>query len=76
MLTRSLTASAASTRRAASPGVIALADQAEIYEATVTAAGVPLRLGRIRRIASVGQTAALIARGRGCSFLGCHTAPE
>jgi hypothetical protein len=30
----------------------------------------------MRRIASAGQTAALIARDRGCSFPGCDTAPE
>jgi len=41
---------------------LALADQAEIYWAAVTGAGLPLRLGRTRRIATVGQTAALIAR--------------
>jgi hypothetical protein len=52
-----------------------LADQAEIYWATVTSNGVPLRLGRTRRIATPGQTAALIARDKGCSFPGCDTAP-
>ena len=36
----------------------------------------PLRLGRMRRIATLGQTAALIARDHGCSFPGCDTAPE
>ena len=51
-------------------------DQAEIYWAAVTSAGVPLQLGRTRRIATVGQTAALIARDKGCSFPGCDTAPE
>ena len=55
---------------------LALADQAEIYWAAVTGAGLPLRLGRTRRIATVGQTAALIARDRGCSFPACNTAPE
>jgi hypothetical protein len=55
---------------------LALADQAEIYWAAVTGFGLPLRLGRTRRIATVGQTAALIARDRGCSFPGCNTGPE
>ena len=55
---------------------LAVADQAEVYWAAVTSSGVPLRLGRMRRIASAGQTAALIARDRGCSFPGCDTAPE
>jgi hypothetical protein len=53
-----------------------MVDQADVYFAAVTGAGVPLRLGRSRRIASIGQTAALIARDRGCSFPGCDTAPE
>ena len=55
---------------------LALADQAEVYYTAVNAMGVPLRLGRMRRIASAGQTAALIARDKGCSFPGCDTAPE
>ena len=38
--------------------------------------GVPLNLGRTRRIASRGQSAALYARDIGCSFPGCHRAPE
>jgi hypothetical protein len=33
--------------------------------------GVPLALGRTRRLASPGQTMALIARDAGCSFPGC-----
>ena len=37
---------------------LAVADQAEIYWAAVTSSGVPLRLGRTRRIATPGQTAA------------------
>ena len=53
-----------------------LADQAEIYWTAVSSKGVPLWLGRSRRIANLGQTAALIARDKGCSFPGCDTAPE
>ena len=53
-----------------------LADQAEIYWTAVSGSGVPLWLGRNRRIATLGQTAALIARDEGCSFPGCDTAPE
>ena len=53
-----------------------LANQADVYWAAVTAKRVPLRLGRSRRIASLGQTVALIARDKGCSFPGCDTAPE
>ena len=50
---------------------IRLADQADLYFAAVTARGVPLHLGRSRRIATLGQTMALIARDKGCSFPGC-----
>ena len=53
-----------------------LADQADVYFAVVNAMGVPLHLGRSRRIATRSQTIALIARDRGCSFPGCDTAPE
>ena len=53
-----------------------LIDQADVYVAAVNATGVPVRLGRTRRIASPGQTAALIARDSGCSFPGCDTGPE
>ena len=35
-----------------------------------------LNLGRMRRIATLGQTIALIARDHGCSFPGCDTPPE
>jgi Domain of unknown function (DUF222) len=38
--------------------------------------GVPLALGRTRRIASRGQTMALIAREGGCSFPGCDHPPQ
>lgn len=55
---------------------LALADQADVYWAAVSRGGVPLRMGRTRRIATAGLTAALIARDRGCSFPGCDTAPE
>jgi HNH endonuclease len=55
---------------------LALADQAEVYFAAVTAAGVVVNLGRSRRIATLGQTIALIARDKGCSFPGCDVPPE
>jgi Domain of unknown function (DUF222)/HNH endonuclease len=53
-----------------------LADQANLYFAALNAQGVVLKLGRARRIATLGQTAALIARDKGCSFPGCDAAPE
>ena len=37
--------------------------------------GVPLALGRTQRLASKGQTMALIARDGGCSFPGCTHRP-
>ena len=51
-------------------------DQAEAYYAFLDRNGVVLNLGRTRRIATRGQSAALIARDRGCSFPGCDRAPE
>jgi hypothetical protein len=42
----------------------------------VNAVGVVLQLGRTRRLASCGQTVALIARDGGCSFPGCDRPPE
>ena len=53
-----------------------LTDQAEVYYAFLDRNGVPLNLGRTRRIATRGQSAALIARDAGCSFPGCDRAPE
>ena len=55
---------------------VRLADQADLYFAAVTATGAVVNLGRSRRIATLGQTMALIARDRGCSFPGCDTPPE
>jgi Domain of unknown function (DUF222)/HNH endonuclease len=53
-----------------------LIDQAEAYYAFLNRNGVVLNLGRTRRIATRSQSAALIARDRGCSFPGCDRAPE
>ncbi len=53
-----------------------MADQAEAYYAFLDRNGVLLNLGRTRRIATRGQSAALIARDAGCSFPGCDRAPE
>ena len=50
--------------------VRAMVDQAEAYYAFLDRNGVVLNLGRTRRIATRGQSAALIARDRGCSFPG------
>ena len=48
-----------------------LADQASICTLITDAKGVPLRLGRVARIATPGQTIALAARDRGCTFPAC-----
>ena len=48
-----------------------MTDQAEVFYAFMDRNGVPLNLGRTRRIASRGQSAALYARDAGCSFPGC-----
>lgn len=53
-----------------------LAGGAEVWGVVVGEDGVPLRLARTRRIASPGQTIALIARDGGCCFPGCEVAPE
>ena len=56
--------------------VLGLADQADVYGVVLGGTGQVLNLGRDRRIATRGQTIALIARDGGCSFPSCDTAPE
>jgi Domain of unknown function (DUF222) len=56
--------------------LLRIADQAEIWPTFIDRNGVPLALGRTRRIASRGQTMALIAREGGCSFPGCDHPPQ
>jgi Domain of unknown function (DUF222) len=51
--------------------LLRIADEAEIWPTIINSHGVPLALGRSRRLASPGQTMALIARDAGCSFPGC-----
>ena len=53
-----------------------LADEAEVWPTVVDSRGVVLRMGRTRRLATPGQTVALIARDGGCSFPGCQRPPE
>jgi hypothetical protein len=53
-----------------------VAGAADVYFAAVSARGEVLRLSRSRRIASRGQTVALIGRDGGCSFPGCDAPPE
>ncbi len=51
--------------------LLRIADEAEIWPTIINQDGVPLALGRSRRLASKGQTMALVARDGGCSFPGC-----
>ena len=53
-----------------------VAGEADVYATVVDTTGVVLQLGRTRRLASPGQTVALIARDGGCSFPGCDKPPE
>jgi hypothetical protein len=56
--------------------LLRIADEAEIWPTIINRHGVPLALGRSRRLASPGQTMALIARDAGCSFPGCTHPPS
>ena len=51
--------------------LLRIADEAEIWPTIIDSNNVPLALGRTQRLASRGQTMALIARDFGCSFPGC-----
>ena len=55
--------------------LLRIADEAEIWPTIINGNGVPLALGRTQRLASRGQTIALIARDGGCSFPGCAHPP-
>jgi hypothetical protein len=56
--------------------LLRIADEAEIWPTIIDRHGVPLALGRTQRLASRGQTMALIARDTGCSFPGCTHPPS
>jgi hypothetical protein len=56
--------------------LLRIADEAEIWPTIIDPNGVPLALGRTQRLASRGQTMALIARDAGCSFPGCTRPPS
>ncbi len=55
--------------------LIRMANEAEIWTVVTDAVGTPLALGRTRRLATPGQTAALAARDGGCSFPTCTRPP-
>lgn len=56
--------------------LLRVAGEADIWTAITDARGIPVALGRTRRIASRGQTVALAARDGGCSFPGCTRPPS
>jgi hypothetical protein len=56
--------------------LLRIADEAEIWPTIINRNNVPLALGRTQRLASRGQTMALIARDAGCSFPGCTHPPS
>ena len=56
--------------------LLRIADEADIWPTIIDQNGVPLALGRTQRLASKGQTMALIARDAGCSFPGCTHPPQ
>ncbi len=56
--------------------LLQLANAAEIIPTVMVRSGAVLDLGRARRVATLNQTLALIARDRGCSFPGCALPPE
>ena len=53
-----------------------VANEADVYPTVIGSTGVVLQVGRTRRLATPGQTVALIARDGGCSFPGCDRPPE
>jgi Domain of unknown function (DUF222) len=56
--------------------LLRIAGEAEIWPAIIDHHNVPLALGRSQRLASRGQTMALISRDGGCSFPGCSHPPS
>jgi len=56
--------------------VFELVDSAVCFPAVVDTKGVVLSMGRTSRLATLGQTMALVARDGGCSFPGCEHPPE
>ncbi len=53
-----------------------MVDSAVCHPTVVDARGVVLWMGRTSRLATAGQTMALVARDGGCSFPGCEHPPE
>ncbi|SDU81602.1 HNH endonuclease [Microlunatus sagamiharensis] len=62
--------------RLSAAAVADLVEQSVVHPVVVEAKGVVLSMGRTSRLATPGQTMALIARDGGCSFPGCEHPPE
>ena len=75
LLAKTGLAEAADGTQLTSDQLLRIADEADIWPTIIDRQGVPLALGRSRRLASPGQTMALIARDAGCSFPGCTHPP-
>ncbi|MFX4273587.1 DUF222 domain-containing protein [Propionibacteriaceae bacterium Y1685] len=56
--------------------LLRLASEAQVIPVVLDDAGAVLSAGRTMRLATSGQTNALIARDGGCSFPGCEIPPE
>jgi uncharacterized protein DUF222 len=76
LLAKAALAETADGSQLTSDQLLRIADEAEIWPTIIDRNGVPLALGRSRRLASHGQTMALIARDAGCSFPGCTHPPD
>jgi hypothetical protein len=76
LLTKAGLAEAADGSQLTSDQLLRIANEADIWPTIIDRNGVPLALGRSRRLASAGQTMALIARDAGCSFPGCTHPPQ
>jgi Domain of unknown function (DUF222) len=76
LLAKTGLAEAADGSQLTSDQLLRIADEAEIWPTIINTDGVPLALGRTQRLASRGQTMALIARDAGCSFPGCTHPPQ
>jgi Domain of unknown function (DUF222) len=76
LLARAGLAESSDGSQLSSDQLLQIADEAEIWPTIINRNGVPLALGRTQRLASRGQTMALVARDAGCSFPGCTHPPS
>ena len=76
LLTKAGLAETSNGSQLTSDQLLRIADEAEILPTIIDQNNVPLALGRSQRLASRGQTMALITRDAGCSFPGCTHPPS